>query len=170
MVRTIVRWALGGLTLGLALPLALATSAGYHSLTVLSGSMEPAIGTGDVVLTKPIPPAEARVGDVVTYKEPEAPGRLITHRVRSIRLRDRGYAFVTKGDANDSTERWKVAANGRIGRVTNHAPVLGYALAFMRDPSKRLWALVIPAALLGLVELLRIWRPTPTAKVGDEPA
>lgn len=170
MERTIVRWMLGGLFGGLALSMALAALSGYQSLTVLSGSMDPAIRTGDVVVTKPVAPADARVGDVVTYKEPEAPGRLITHRVRSIRVKDRGYVFVTKGDANDSTERWKVAANGRIARVTNHAPTLGYALAFMRDPRKRLWVLVIPAALLGLVELVRIWRPSPVAKVADDPA
>ena len=170
MERVIVRWMLAGLSGGVTLAVALATLSGSQSLTVMSGSMEPAISTGDVVLTKPMPPADARVGDVVTYKEPKAPGRLITHRIRSIRVKDRSYVFVTKGDANDSVERWKVAANGRIARVTHHAPRLGYVLAYLRDPAKRRWILVVPAVLLGLFELVRIWRPSPPRAVIDERA
>jgi signal peptidase I len=170
MERVIVRWMLAGLFGGLVLAVTLATLSGSQSLTVMSGSMEPAISTGDVVLTKLIAPAAARVGDVVTYKEPDAPGRLITHRIRSIRVQGRSYAFVTKGDANDGVERWKVAANGKIARVTHHAPQLGYVLAHLRDPAKRLWILVIPAVLLGLFELVRIWRPSSERVVVDEPA
>ena len=164
--RTIVRWTVAGLVGGLMLAIAVATLSGYQSLTVMSGSMEPAIGTGDVVMTKPIRPADARVGDVVTYKEPDAPGRLITHRLRGIRVERGDYIFVTKGDANDSLERWKTAGNSRIARVTHHAPKVGYLLAVMRDPGKRLWILVVPAALLGLFELVRIWRPARPEVVG----
>jgi signal peptidase len=167
MERTILRWALAGLVGGLMLAIGLATLSGYQSLTVMSGSMEPTIGTGDVVMTKPIRPADARVGDVVTYKEPEAPGRLITHRVRGIRVEGGDYIFMTKGDANDSLERWKTAANGRIARVTHHAPRVGYLLAVMRDPDKRFWILVVPATLLGLFELARIWRPARPKAVTD---
>ena len=39
----------------------------------MSGSMQPAIHTGDVVVDESIAPAEARVGDVVTFKDPTPP-------------------------------------------------------------------------------------------------
>src|SRR5437870_10347633 len=70
--------------LGLTLPVL----AGYHSFTVMSGSMEPTIHTGDVVVDQQISPADARVGDIVTFQGPTDHSKLITHRVRSIEIRD----------------------------------------------------------------------------------
>ena len=73
-------------------------------LTVLSGSMEPTLQTGDVVVAKRVEPGDVRIGDVVTYRSPT--GRLVTHRVRALHQTGERFVFVTKGDANNSTERW----------------------------------------------------------------
>ncbi len=48
-------------------------------------------------------------------------------------------------------------------------PKLGYGLGFLRDPAKRLWLLGVPALLLGLFELVRIWRPERPAPGSPEP-
>ncbi len=60
----------------------LSTFAGFRSFTVLSGSMEPAISTGDVVVNERVGPLETRPGDVLTFRDPTRQGRLITHRLR----------------------------------------------------------------------------------------
>lgn len=82
-------WAAFGLVAGLLLALTLPRLFGMPVLVVLSGSMEPALATGDVVIESRISPLDAKVGDIVTFRDPERPERLITHRVRSVRARTR---------------------------------------------------------------------------------
>ncbi len=160
-VLTTLRWTVLGVALGLVALLVGAKATGQETMTVMSGSMEPAIHTGDVVVAKPIAPPDARVGDVITFQEPGGKGRLITHRVQSMRAQGRKVTFVTKGDANNSTERWRIPETGKLARVTNRVEKLGYLMAFLRDPQKRLWLISLPAVLLGVFELVRIWRPRP---------
>lgn len=159
MLFTVAGWTVAGFAITLALALVVAHASGRQSLTVMSGSMEPTIDTGDVVVAKPIAPMDARVGDVITYKEPHGAGRLITHRVKKMQALGDRVRFITQGDANDTSERWQVANTGQIARVTHRVPKLGYGLGFLRDPSKRLFLIAIPALLLGVFELVRIWRP-----------
>jgi signal peptidase len=157
-----------GLILGLAAVMGGALAVGYSIRTVMSGSMEPSIGTGDLVVNRPIPPLDARVGDVVTF---EAPGEshLITHRVRKIQVRGFSVGFVTRGDANTGVERWSVQRDGRIGKVEHRLPKLGYAMAQVRAPWGRIAFVVVPAVLLGIFELRHIWRPRPRhAAAGGE--
>src|SRR5205085_788492 len=68
-------------------------------------------------------------------------------------------SVVTKGDANTGVERWKVSADGTLGRVEYHVWHLGYLLYWMRGPLGRILLVVLPALLLGVYELIRIWRP-----------
>lgn len=155
LVSSIALGIVGTVVLAVGLPNAF----GARSLTVMSGSMEPTIGTGDVVVALRIPPLEARVGDVVTFRDPLDHARLITHRVREIHVRGNLVTFVTKGDANSALERWAVPRSGTIGRVAFHIPRIGYAVAWIRTTRGILALIVLPALLLGLVELRRLWRP-----------
>lgn len=148
-----------GLAVGLLVAVAAPLAMEWRPFTVMSGSMEPAIATGDVVVTEPISPLAARVGDVVTFRDPHKRGRLISHRVRRIRARGNLATFVTKGDANNVEERWSVRTDGKIGRVVYHLPRVGYLAVAATKPSGRLLLVAIPAVLLALIELVRIWRP-----------
>jgi signal peptidase len=152
-------WAVATLAALVVATLALATIFGHRSFTVMSGSMEPAISTGDVVMTSQIRPREAKVGQVVSFRDPSGTKRLISHRVRRIRNDGRSYLFTTKGDANNTLERWSVPADGQIGRVWLRIPKIGYVLAKTRTPSGRILMVVVPAILLALLELWQIWRP-----------
>lgn len=145
----------GGLFLSVTAPYLL----GSRSLTVLSGSMEPVLHVGDVVVVEQVLPLDVRVGDIVTFRDPTDAGRLITHRVRQIDVEGRNVGFVTKGDANTSVERWSTDRDGTIGRVQFHVWRLGYLMFWIRSPFGRLALVVLPALLLGAFELWRIWRP-----------
>lgn len=151
-------WLALGAGLGLATLTALATLTGVRSYDVLSGSMEPAIGVGSVVWAEPMNPAEARVGDVITFTDPSDDARLITHRLRSMRV-EAGVAHVTtQGDANPAPERWTVPATEQIGRVAYVTPQLGHARQWVADWGLRLLALAI--FLLWIAPaLVRVWRP-----------
>jgi signal peptidase I len=161
-LRLIVR-ALLRAAFGFAIVIALATTVpalfGKQALTALSGSMEPAIGTGDVIVVAKISPLDARVGDVVSFKSADGDGKVITHRVVSMQATGDVVRFVTRGDANTGSERWQIAKTGTIGRVAYRVPKLGYVTNPVGSRFGRFAFIVIPAALLALVELRRIWRP-----------
>jgi signal peptidase I len=143
---------------------------GGRSLTVMSGSMEPALGVGDVVINSRVSPAEVRVGDIVTFNDPEGTGKLITHRVRQLRIVDGTAKVVTKGDNTNAVERWDMPATGSLGRVEYHVPLLGFLVFWLHGPFASLALIVIPAVLLAGLELWRIWRPERPGPVGDAPA
>ena len=152
-------WTAAGAALTLLGALAVSFAFGYRSMTVMSGSMAPAIETGDVVVNRPIAPGDARVGDVVTFREPGSGERFITHRVRRITRRGGRVTFITKGDANTGTERWTIAGSGEIGRVEFRLPHLGYALFWTRGRYAIIALVTIPVLLLGVMTVVRIWRP-----------
>lgn len=156
------------LTLAVALlgGLMLAATAGYRGYTVMSGSMEPVIATGDLVVNQPIGPLDARVGDVVTFLDPGGSGRLITHRVQSIDVMPQIVDVVTKGDANTAVERWSIVRDGRLGRVVLDVPRVGYAMAVLRSRLGQVAMVVLPALLLMFVALARIWRAPPKEVTG----
>jgi signal peptidase len=147
-----------GLAVGLLIAIGASVATGHRTFSVMSGSMEPTIHTGDVVVDEPIAPLDARVGDVVTFKDPSRGGELVTHRLRSVRPNGGVVSMVTKGDANTAVERWTVPVNGSIGRVAYRLPRAGYAIATIRGRFGRLLLIALPALLLGLYELTRIWR------------
>jgi signal peptidase I len=143
---------------------------GGRSLTVMSGSMEPALGVGDVVIDSRISPADVRVGDIVTFPDPEGTARLITHRVRRLRIVDGTAHVVTKGDNTNAVERWDLPATGSLGRVEYRVPLLGFLVFWLHGAFAGVALIVVPALLLAAFELRRIWRPEPPEPLGDASA
>jgi signal peptidase I len=154
-------WAAGAFCMALLAVVALPNAIGMRSFTVMSGSMEPTIHVGDVVIDKKIRPLQARPGDVVTFSDPTGKKRLITHRIRTLRVEGNTVQVVTKGDANNTVERWTVPANGRIGRVELRVWKLGYPLVYAHSRYGLIGLVALPALLLCLVELRKIWAAPP---------
>lgn len=166
--RTAGLWSASSLVLGALLAATAPLAIGDRSYIVRSGSMTPAIDTGDIVVTEPIAPLEAQVGDIVTFLDPSGSGRLLSHRVWAVHRSTRRVEFVTQGDANTSQERWTVPVDGRIGRVVYRLPTLGYALSWTGSPAGRIAAIAAPALLLCWCILARIWRPARIRTTGNE--
>jgi signal peptidase len=155
--RLLVQYLVLGFACGLLLAIALPLAFGGRPLVVLSGSMEPALATGDVVVVERIGPQDARVGDVVTYRNPE--GALVTHRVRSVRRHGSRFELVTKGDANNASERWTIDVDGELSRALYRVPLAGRLLARTSSREGKLVLIVAPLLLLGAWEIRRAWRP-----------
>ncbi|HBK54047.1 MAG TPA: signal peptidase I, partial [Syntrophomonas wolfei] len=71
---------------------------GYKPFIVLSGSMEPTILTGDIVLTKETGPDAIVEGDIITFRADQ--NTAVTHRVTEVVIENGTRSFLTKGDAN----------------------------------------------------------------------
>jgi signal peptidase len=154
-----VGWAIAVAGVLLAAAIALPLAFGARPQTVLTGSMEPAISAGDVVIDERVSPLSAELGDVVTFRDPEDQSRLITHRVIGIRRDGSHLWFRTQGDANNTTERWRISSRGELGRVAYVVPWVGHAAVLARTPLGLSLFLLVPLLLLAVEELWRIWRP-----------
>ena len=150
------------LTAGLVLVVVLAgLLAGLRPFVVRSGSMAPAIATGDVVVTRPVHPDQVGPGDIVTFRDPSRSDSLVTHRVVEVDRVGDQYSFVTKGDANTGAEEWSVAAGGTVGARVVVIPKAGYLMAKLADPAVRMGLLVAAALLAAFEALRRIWGRPP---------
>jgi signal peptidase I len=161
VVRALLRFvAMTAVGFAIGIAVALAAPLAFHArpLVVLSGSMEPALRTGDVSVVRSIAPLDARPGDIVTFRDPDNADRLITHRVRAMRVQGDAVVFRTRGDANNVSEHWRAPATGEIGRLMYRIPKLGWVLSYAR--SKGLFMLLLGGALalLLVLELTSIWR------------
>ena len=96
--------------------------AGMTPRVILSGSMEPRIHVGDVVVTREVPAATLTKGMVVTVKDPDHPGRTRTHRL--LRRAADG-TLVTKGDANPQADSSHVSTGDVLGLGVIRVPYVG---------------------------------------------
>ncbi|MBI4068284.1 signal peptidase I [Candidatus Kaiserbacteria bacterium] len=127
---------------------------GIETKIVQSGSMEPAIPVGALVVIKP---HEAyRVGDVITYGEDTDSAVPTTHRILGVREADGTVFYTTKGDANEEGDAREVARSDVIGKVYVSVPYVGFVLNFARQPLGFALLIALPAALVILSEFAAI--------------
>ena len=123
---------------------------------VKSGSMEPAIRTGGIVVVKPS--ATYQVGDVITFGADTGTQIPTTHRIVSVDGDFSHTFYMTKGDANEEEDNVRVAQNDVVGKVVFSLPYAGYVLDFARQPIGFTLMIGIPAGIIILDEMARIWR------------
>ena len=131
----------------------------YQTYFVRSGSMEPTIHVGAMVVLTKTDATKLEVGDIITFENPDKPGTLVTHRIVGVENGEAGRTFTTKGDANGSADSWRVPAQGDGWRYAFNVPLIGYVFGYLGTPQARLALLAVPAAILGVLSLLDIWSP-----------
>jgi signal peptidase len=95
---------------------------------VLTGSMAPAISTGDVILTVPISRKEPKIDDVIAYQAKRFNGEnvaVFSHRIIGGDIEN---GFIVKGDANKSPDPQKPKAEDILGVVFFVIPFIGNLL------------------------------------------
>ena len=157
---------LSGSAVALAVVYAALLVAGYKPVAVYSGSMRPTIAVGGLAIDRPIPAAEVRVGDVITFNDPYVKGRLVTHRVAQIVRTPNGLAYRTKGDANPLRDPWAIRLNGKVGRVSFSVPIAGYILFYAHTREVRTVLILLMSGLLLASALRWIWRKEKVAPAG----
>ncbi len=128
-------------------------AAGAKPLTVLSGSMTGTYDIGDVVVVRPVDPAELHVGDVITFQPISDNPSLTTHRIVELTYGSQGTSFITKGDANGAIDLEPVTPEQVKGEVWYSVPVVGYASVWLASS----WlGTAVKVAAVGLV-LYGVW-------------
>lgn len=103
---------------------------GYRFLTVVTGSMEPALPTGCIISVKTSEKTLHTPGDIITYS---TNGIYITHRISSVGF-DGTFYYQTKGDANKYPDPYVVRIEDVLGRVVFVSPpLLSGAITFVRS-------------------------------------
>lgn len=102
---------------------------------ILTGSMEPMIYPGDIVLIRKLTSEEEvyklKAGDVINFKRDNI---TITHRIEEVKKDEAGnLSFVTKGDNNDSHDPWLVMPNDLKGSVENVIPKIGIPIVLLHS-------------------------------------
>lgn len=129
--------------------------AGWQPLAVVSGSMEPALRGGAMVMVEP---AEADVyyakPSIVAYEDPSRPGSLTTHRVVSTAADETGaVVYTTKGDANRVADSSPVAHDNVVGAVRMVVPFLGLPAMWLAGGQLAVLATFVALTLLALAGL-----------------
>lgn len=97
-----------------------ASFGGYSFFRVVTGSMEPTIPTGALLVCKDMDINDVTVGDIICFhsKDRYMQGSVITHRVYNIRYdSESNVNLITKGDANLSVDGYISSEDNFIGKV-----------------------------------------------------
>lgn len=129
-----------------------ATAAGLaQPLIVVSGSMAPAIGTGDLLIAVAVPADALAVGDVASLPHPHGDA-LVTHRVTSLSQDGDELAVRMKGDANADPDPvvYRLTPHQHVWREAVTLPGVGYVAARVMRPAVTVPLLVGVLALVAL--------------------
>lgn len=128
---------------------------GFRLFIVQSGSMEPVLQAGSVVLIKP--QKEYHPGEIVTFSP--APGSLkntVTHRITALEWQGLEKVFITQGDANQAPDQQKVSLNSILGKVVFALPYIGSLVAFAKTRLGFLLFILLPGLIVIFAEILNI--------------
>jgi len=131
----------------------------YQTYFVRSGSMEPTIQTGAMVVLTETGGGNLDVGDIITFEKPDDPSVLVTHRIVDVETNEQGRVFVTKGDANANPDPWRVPASGTGWVYAFDVPYLGYLFGFLNNWQVRIALLAVAVGAFGVLLLLDRIRP-----------
>jgi hypothetical protein len=112
---------------------------GWETSVVMSGSMAPALDTGDVVVVRPVAAEDLTVGTILLVDDPDAPGFLRLHRLEQVEAG----GLRLRGDANVEADTALVAPSAVHGAGVWSAPRLGLPTVWLAEGR------TLPLALTG---------------------
>ena len=119
----------------------------YGLYLIQSGSMQPALKIGSVVVDKKID--KYKKGDIITYKQL---GKIITHRIDSTVEKNGEVFYRTKGDANNGLDSFLVKKSDVFGKVLFPVPYVGYLMSFVRTKLGIFLLIIIPSVWFIILE------------------
>ena len=134
LVARTIATALVTVTVGLALWSVLPVAAGWQPSVVMTGSMEPRLNPGDVVLSAPASALTVHPGEIILVTNPAMPSHQLMHRF--LHYTPSG-DLITKGDANPQADSTPVPPRSVHGLPRLRLPYLGLGVLWLRDHAWR---------------------------------
>ena len=140
----------------------------YEMRYVLTGSMEPEIRQGDLIVIERVPEEDAqsyyaslKEEDIITfywYDSANLEERVITHRITKVQpTGDGNYVYTTQGDAVEEDTQIVYSSEDKIiGKVVWKSHFIGLIMTIMRSPWGIVCCIIIPAALMIVYEVIKI--------------
>ena len=104
----------------------------YYALAIASGSMEPKIRKGDVVIIEKMEDGYDTLekGDIIAFKHSSV---IVVHRIINVVEADGHYFFYTKGDNNNSADNYAVKEDMVVGQVKITIPFVGLPTVWLNE-------------------------------------
>ncbi|MFW5703913.1 MAG: signal peptidase I [Patescibacteria group bacterium] len=128
---------------------------GLQVYTVTSGSMEPVIPTGSIIIVKKQSAYE--VSDIATYRSSRS-SAMITHRIVEVSQENGNVRFIFRGDANEDSDPVPVGLSQIKGEYLFNIPFVGYLIEFARTPVGAVVLIIIPGSILIWEEIRNVHR------------
>ena len=133
---------------------------GFMMFRVVTGSMEPTIPVGALLVTQQVDIETIRMDDIICFRTQVAEiwGKIVTHRVVGIWEAEAGGLLLleTKGDANLVADGYFVDASNFVGKViwhTGDGSVLATIISLFTNKIGFLGCIVFPSLLLAAMIL-----------------
>lgn len=114
-------------------------------MVVQSGSMAPAIRRGSLIFIKPA--VDYKQGEIISFRYQLMNSITTTHRIVEVR-EDWETHFVTKGDANPTTDDFQPTKSLILGKVFLVIPYLGLVVLFSKTLPGLIALVILPAILI----------------------
>lgn len=131
---------------------------GYQIHTVHSGSMEPEIKTGSIIIVKEVEDKTGlQVGDVITFYQ--SFDRIVTHRIVEVVHSGEHVLYRTKGDNNPEPDLTLALSDNVLAKYTGITiPYLGYVAKYVNTTVGLVMLLVVPGFILLCYSIMLIFQ------------
>ena len=118
------------------------------------------IQSGDLIIIRSAKPADIKVGDVISFFDPESAGTaVVTHRVIALEYNEKTgelVSFRTRGDAYNTADTASVPIDKLVGRWTGKTLAgIGNVAMFLQSTPGLILCIAVPIVLLVGYEILR---------------
>ena len=130
----------------------------FKIMSVMSGSMEPTIKIGELIIIRP--GESYHVGDIIAFRSPGATSEksVITHRISEETTPGNSTVYRTKGDANNTVDSNLVKKEDILGKYSFGIPYLGYLIGYVKTLPGLVIIIIIPATIIIYEEARKIGR------------
>ena len=103
----------------------------FYVIAIGSGSMEPEIKKGDVVIVdRGCNKDSLKEGQVIAYKKDNV---IVVHRIVKKMKLNNSYVYYTKGDTNDNIDDFLIQKDNIVGKVNHKIGFIGYPTVWLSE-------------------------------------
>ena len=124
---------------------------GIQSFVILTGSMEPALPVGTIVITQQS--STYNKNDIIAFKKDD---KTVTHRIVEVKNENNVFSYKTRGDANNVDDIDLVRKDNILGKMVFLIPFLGSFVLYLKTIPGFLIFIVLPAIIYIIFEIFNI--------------